>query len=272
METVLSNNDTILEFDSQGHWFLKIRSFFIERSDLGEDCDKTFTDIYVHHIDSKQNQGNVYYRKRVDENDLKEEIIKKNVLKDLTPCAHCYNSEKFSVFPSDMLPFMKYKFKRWYREFILDEEHTELYIDKVIEPVEYTIETLRIKLDFNPNTPNFTQKLHNMLHKYTKYTQYPVYSKFLLVLQCSIHFELCNTLYCQYDPNYQSVLQKVAKILKDTELTNIDRDYIWFVNNQIQRVQLMFDMECEESVCYKRLKTLRPSGSESYECYDECEW
>ena len=61
METVLSNNDTILEFDSQGHWFLKIRSFFIERSDLGEDCDKTFTDIYVHHIDSKQNQNLVHF-------------------------------------------------------------------------------------------------------------------------------------------------------------------------------------------------------------------
>lgn len=60
--------------------------------------------------------------------------------------------------------------------------------------------------------------------------------------------------------------------MKDTELTNIDRDYIRFVNNQIQRVQLMFDMECEESICYERLKTLRPSGSESYERYDECEW
>jgi len=144
-----------------------------------------------------------------------------------------------------------------------------MYVDKVISPVEYTIETLRIKLNFDPSSPDFSQQLEAMISNWCEYTQYPVYTKFMLVLQCSSQFELYDELYCQHDPSHKLVPAKVDMLMSDRALIQPHRDYIWFVSNQIERTQLMFDMGCDETACYRRLKTLKPTGNDSFGRFNE---
>eukprot|EP01032_Pedospumella_encystans_P009501 gene9501-11177_t len=203
---------------------------------------------------------------------MTEEIVRQTDSTDITPCAHCYREEILAALPDDMEMYVTYSFQRWYLELVTESSHASLYIDKVTDPVEYSIETLRVKLDFNPSSENFSQRLKTTINQWCEYTKLPVYTKLMLVLQCSSHFELYDDLYCQFDPSRDLVPQKIEKILDDPVLIQTNREYIWFVSNQIRRTQLMFDMDFSEAECYDRLKTLRPTGdNQSFERYTEDE-
>ena len=268
-ENLLSTSGAVLEINSEGDYFLKIRSYPKVRSELTNKCGDTFTDVFVHNKNSELRKGNEYYRKRYDHGNMTEEIVRQTDSIDITPYAHCYKEEKLETLPDDMEIYVTYSFQRWYQELTFDSSHASLYIDKVTEPVEYSIETLRIKLDFNPSSENFSQRLEAMIHRWYECTTLPVYTKLMLVLQCSAQFELYDELYCQFDPSREVVPRTIEKILDDPVMIQKNCEYIWFVNNQIQRTQLMFDMNFSEAECYDRLKSLRPTGDVSFERYTE---
>ena len=271
-EDLLSISGAVLEIDSVGDYFLKIRSFPKVRPELTNKSWDTFTDVFVHNKNSELRRGDEYIRRRLDHSTMTEEIVKQTDSIDITPFAHCYREEKLTKLPDDVEIYVSYSFQRWYLELATESSHASLYVDKVTEPVEYTIETLRIKLNFDPTCDHFIQRLENTINQWCEYTKLPVYTKLMLVLQCSAQFELYDELYCQFDPSRELVPRKIEMILDDPALIQTNREYIWFVNNQIRRTQLMFDMGFSEADCYNRLKTLKPTGDhQSFERYTEDE-
>jgi hypothetical protein len=265
-DKLLSDCGAVLEVDTKGNYFLKMRSFPLTNEQ--RECDVSYVDTFYHQKDETSRKGKEYYRTRLDCNSNESKTVKQTNSKDLNHLAHCYKEEKFTIDEKIMSSYMSYAFQRWC---ITQNESADVqeYVDKVTEPVEYSIKTLRVKLNFDPTIPESVNELREMIKKWGEYSEYPVYTKFMLVLQCSPSFDLYEELFSQYDPSHELVTEKIGGLLNDSAAAIKGRDYIWFVNNQIYQSQLMFDMDYTEESCYDRLRKLRPRGNQHFSRNDE---
>lgn len=265
IDNLLRESGASIEFDANGY-FLKIRFFptvsFLEQTKASE--PSSCTDSFYHPADESSRKGNIYTRVREGSGEPK---IVEQSCRDLTGFSHCYSERVLSKVPPGMIKYVGYSFTR--KELAIEgEEKMELYYDTVHEPLEYQIVTLRVKLSFDPTEPGVFEKLQKQLND-LNYPRYPVYTKLMIVLQCSCDYELYETLYRQFDPSRISVSHKIQEVFGDKSALLINRDYIWFVDNQIEQAQVMHDSGYEESECFARLKEMRPTGNEFIDCDDD---
>lgn len=80
---------------------------------------------------------------------MTEGIVRLTALTNAPPGAHSYTEEKLVTLPDDMEIYVAYYFQCWCLALISESFRASLYIDKILKPVEYSIETLRINLNFN---------------------------------------------------------------------------------------------------------------------------
>jgi hypothetical protein len=147
----------------------------------------------------------------------------------------------------------------------------ELYMDVLLEPLDYSIITLRMELKFDPFADRAYLRIQDSLDRLQRYTDYPVYKKFILVLRCSPQHALYEETYVAHDPARGSVPATVQKLLNDRASLCTSRDYLWFVDHQIDQAQFAYDMGCDARTCFARLKEIRPRGAELIMPGDE-EW
>lgn len=270
VDVLLLESGASLEIDDNNLYYLKIRFFPAESFLDGTSATfiASYCDRFYHPNDSKERCGDTYFREReiLDKGSTK---IVKQYCKNLTNFAHCYQEEKLESLPVNMSQYVCYKFNRSKIAGGKISSDIELYADTVFEPVDYSIVTMRVQLQFNPTEPDFFNKLQVLLAKYESYKDYPVYTKFMLVLKCSAVSDLYEGLYGMFDPTRNIVPNAMEKVFRDKSALLRNRDYIWFVCNQIEHAQLMHNTGYTEAECFIRLRTLRPTGNEYIDCGDD---
>jgi hypothetical protein len=272
IDTLLSQCGASLEVDENDRYYLKIRFFdtslFPGCKDTVEGC---YLDEFHHAVEPTKRRGDTYYRVRTDLSGEKpQKAVEQSCCKDLTNYAHCYAERHLpGGIPSEMTRFVAFKFRRTNISDHGLPPGVKLFADEVFEPQHYAIVTMKVKLDHNPTESCFFSVLQSQLATLKKYQERPVYTKFMMVLQCSKDYELYDELYGAFDPSRDSVPVAIRGVFRDKPALLHNRDYIWFVSSQIEEAQLLHNNGFDDVDLYERLKKLRPTGESYIDCCDE---
>ena len=271
VDELLLSTGASLHCDEEQVYYIEI-NFFPQSSSLElqfEVCESSTCDEFFRAIENKQ-RSNVLFRKRTSRyNTVKHqpEIIVKVETKcsDMSPNVHYHNRQKLLDLPPGIIPFVYYQFRRSKCSTkIVENMPVEFYLDEILEPINYEIITCHLMLTLNPSSEGFYEHIKEKLTALRIYTYFPVYTKFMLVLQCSSKYELYDEIYNECDSARYSVPHTIEKCLqvKDIATLRSHRDYLWAIQQQIVQAQFMYQLGWSEKECFSRLQSIKPSGDD----------
>lgn len=279
LDDLLLSTGASLEVDSNDVYYLKIRFFpdeslvrgYVFREDAG-----IYTDTFYSPLNTKQRRGDVFHRRRrntVGDEVVSDKVVEQTDCHDIVSFAHCYRETELPKSVVDnMEKIIEYGFRRARTCTTVNDSKAELYLDTVHTPVDYSIVTMRITLKFNPSSVNFVESVRATILDLKGFTDYPVFTKFMLVLQCSSKYDMYDELYHAFDPAKASVPCAVDKVFSDATALRHNREYLWSVCCQIQQAQCAYSYGSSEEVCYATLRKVRPTGDDLILPPEDVDW